>query len=106
MKAERELAKAKYFDFGIEDHGFPFLFGHFEYDRAGSSQGIGNILTMEFLMAFLEVFDVEQLHQVNGKSCWVTHTNDKILKIEPLHRKEGKPFDIESFTRRAQAKEQ
>ncbi len=37
---------------------------------------------------------VNSLDKMEGKSCWVTHTNSEITKIEPLHKKDGKPFDI------------
>lgn len=95
---ERSLAKCSDFDFGIEDHGLPVLFGSFEYDEWGV-QGLGYSVDAEFLKRFLAVFGVRQLNDVNGKSCWVTHNNSQILKIEPLHKKDGVPFDIEEWVK-------
>lgn len=92
-KAERSLAKCRGFDIGIEDHGILVMYGTFEYDDGGC-QGLGYGIETSFLYRFLSVFSVEMLRQVNGKSCWVTHTNDRITKIEPLHKKDGVPFDI------------
>ena len=89
----RSLARCKDFDVGIEDHGILVLFGHFEYDDGGC-QGLGYCIDSSFLYRFLNVFDVEQLRGVNGKSCWVTHTDSGIEKIEPLHKKDGTPFAI------------
>ena len=96
MNPERELAKAKDFDIQIEDHGIPVLSGYFDYE-GGSAQGLGYFVDMAFVMRFMGVFGVEYLHRVEGKSCWVTHTNDKILSIEPLHAKDGTPFVIQDW---------
>jgi len=92
-KSERSLAKLRGFDVGIEDHGCFVMHGTFEYDDCGA-QGFGYIINASFIKRFLEVFNVESLQKVNGKSCWVTHTFDGISKVEPLHKKDGKAFDI------------
>lgn len=89
----RDLARCKGFDFAIEDHGLPVLYGHFEYEGSGG-QGFGYMVDAAFLMRFMGVFGVERLQQVNGRSCWVTHTSDRITLIEPLHASDGQPFDI------------
>lgn len=93
---ERILAKCVDFDFGIEDHGFPYLHGHFDFEDFGS-QGLGYSIDTAFLMRFLGVFGVDRLRQVNGRSCWVTHEGGLIVLIEPLHKKEGNPFDIKAW---------
>ena len=98
MAREKLLAKCREFDFGIEDHGIPFLFGTFEYD-SGVCQGLGYGFDDAFLMRFLAVFGVQKLRQVNGKSCWVTCDDSKIYKIEPLHKKDGTAFDIDAWAK-------
>lgn len=89
----RELARCKGFDFSIEDHGCPVLSGHFEYDGAGC-QGLGYVVDTAFLMRFLAAVGACSLKDLEGKSCWVTHSHSGISKIEPLHKKDGKPFVI------------
>lgn len=93
---ERELAKAKGFDFVIEDHGCPYMEGAFYYE-GGSAQGFGYVVNTAFLMRFMAALGVTRLQDVNGKSCWVTHTNDRILLVEPLHKGEGEPFDTSAW---------
>lgn len=93
---ERLLAKCVGFDFGVEDHGLPVLFGTFEYEDS-VHQGLGYIVDVGFMKSFLAIFGVDKLSKVNGKSCWVTCDNSKIYKIEPLHKKDGVPFDIETY---------
>lgn len=58
-----------------------------------------DIINIDFIKKFMLVFDVEHLKEVNGKSCWVTHTNDNILKIEPLHKKDGEVFNLEEWSK-------
>jgi hypothetical protein len=96
---ERELAKCLGFDIGVEDHGMPYMFGQFDYEDSGRSQGFGYCIDTSFLMRFLAVFGVEKLQQVNGKSCWVTHDISSILKVEPLHKREGRPFDLKEWVK-------
>lgn len=93
---ERELARCVDFDFGLRRGVFPSLSGHFEYEKCGF-QGMGYSIDTAFLVRFMNVFGVDELRDVNGKSCWVTHTHDSITMIEPLHKKDGKPFDIEAW---------
>ena len=96
MNTERELAKCRGFDVGIEDHGLLVMLGTFEYE-GGGAQGLGCCIEEAFLYRFLSVFGIEQLNQVNGKSCWVTHDNSHIFKIEPLHKRDGAVFDIDEW---------
>lgn len=93
MAIERELAKARSFDVGIEDHGILVMFGYFDYE-GGGAQGLGYCIDSSFLYRFLSAFGVEKLRDVEGKSCWVTHDDSTIYKIEPLHKKDGTEFDI------------
>jgi len=99
---KRELAKCSGFDFGI-GRGNPMLMGHFEYD-GGGGQGIGRRVDAGFLMEFLGVFRVDRLSKVNGRSCWVTHDDDGIAVIEPLHQKGGESFNIILYHERAVAR--
>lgn len=92
---QRRLARCVKFDFGTEDHGMPFLFGHFEGE--GWVQGFGYMVDTDFMQRFLRVFEVERMQQVNGRACWVTYSYDRIHKVEPLLSGEGTTFDIDEW---------
>lgn len=94
---ERELAKTASHDIGIEDHGFMVMYGIFEYEDGGA-QGWGVQIDLDFVRGILGVFGVDKLRQVNGKSCWVTHCASRIHRVEPLHKKDGVPFDVDAWT--------
>ena len=91
MNEQRSLAKCCGFDFSTERT--PSLCGFFEYEE-GFCQGFGFFIDIAFLYRFCRVFNVDKLSKVNGKSCWVTHSNDQIFLIEPLHKKDGIPLDV------------
>lgn len=94
---ERSLAKITHADYEIEDHGIPIWNIQFEYDE-GSCQGLGGYSAdCAFMMRFLNAVGVTSLSSLVGKSCWVTHSREKIFKIEPLHKKQGTPFVIEEW---------
>ena len=95
---ERTLAKCVKFDFCIEDHGLPFMTGHFDYEDGGS-QGFGYMVDAAFLMRLVEAVGVDSLRALDGKSCWVTHTHDSIVSVEPLHKKQGTPFVIADWVK-------
>lgn len=98
MKRERELAKLRDFDIIVEDHGWIMMGGTFEYEES-SCQGIGYGINIQFVKRLMAVFSVDRLQRVNGKSCWVTHDNSTIYKIEPLHKKDGEVFDVEQWAK-------
>lgn len=93
----RELARIKKVDLTIEDHGVLIFEVEFHYD-GGSVQGwpicIGGPSGTDFLRRVMDAVGVYSLSRLVGKSCWVTHTNSSIDKIEPLHQKDGEPFDF------------
>lgn len=96
MDEERTLARCRNFDIGFEDHGCLVFLGHFEYEESGC-QGFGYVINTEFVRRFLNAVGVDAVKKLEGKSCWVTHTFDGISKIEPLHKKDGKAFDIRKW---------
>ena len=95
-KKHRDLAKLKGFDIQIEDHGLMMMAGTFYFDSS-SCQGFGYCINIEFVRGLMEVFNANKLQDVNGKSCWVTHDRSKIYKLEPLHKDEGKVFEINAW---------
>lgn len=99
---ERELAKCKGFDLTYDR--WVGIQGTFYYE-GGSAQGIGWIQDLDFMKQFMRVFNVEKLQQVNGRSCWVTHDNSTISLIEPLHKDDGKAFDVMKWSEDARKKE-
>ena len=96
-KPTRSLAKCEGFDIVVEDHGCPFLSGSFKYEDGGG-QGFGYIVDIPFIMRFIRALGVYGLKGTKGRSCWVTHTHNNILKIEPLHKEDGVTFNIEKWT--------
>jgi hypothetical protein len=98
----RYLARCHGFDLGVEDHGFLVLFGHFQYED-GPAQGLGYQVDRDFLKRFLAALGVERLQEVNGRSCWVTATHSAVLLIEPLHKDQGRAFDIAAWVAERQA---
>lgn len=97
MKQERELAKVRECEIGIEDHGILTLFMTWDYDE-GSTQGLGCYqIDAAFLYRIMAVFGVDRLHKIVGKSCWVTHDWGSTSMIEPLHKKGGVPFVIKEW---------
>jgi hypothetical protein len=93
---KRELARCRKIDVEDNEHGGLLIGGHFEYEN-GSMQGMGYSLDVEFLREFMNVFAVSRLQDINGESCWVTHDHERILKIEPLHKRDGTPFDVQAW---------
>ena len=93
---KRSLAKVRGVDFTINDR-FYGLSGLFEYEDGGC-QGTGYCVDTAFLLNFMAVFNVTKLQDVNGRSCWVTHSHCDIRLIEPLHKKDGTPFHIPTWT--------
>jgi len=96
MTDERSLARCVGFDVAIEDHGILVLLGHFEYEDGGC-QGLGYSIDASFLYRFLAVFGDCPLRKVEGRSCWVSHDDSRITRIEPLHKKDGAVFDLDTW---------
>lgn len=102
MNKEREVARVTEAEVGLEDHGILTLFLRFEFD--GSSQGLGCYAIDEsFLYRVLDCFGVDRISAIKGMSCWVTHDMGKVYRVEPLHKKDGKPFDLEAWSRWVEA---
>lgn len=92
--AERELARITQADIGDVYNGMPGLAVTFEYE-GGCCQGLGSyILDAAFVARFMGAVGVTRLRDAIGKSCWVTYTHSKVLAVEPLHKKDGRPFVI------------
>jgi len=102
---ERHLAKiGKNIDLVIEGHGFMIPLIDFDYEDFGV-QGLPMILGRDgadFLRRLLRAVGVFRFSALAGKSCWVTHDDDTIHKIEPLHKGDGEPFDIKDWREECQ----
>ena len=104
VKAERELARVKSAYIGEVHEGIIGLVAHFEYE-SGVCQCLGGYqLEPAFVYRFLGALGIRDLRKAEGKSCWVTYRPAKILKIEPLHKKDGEPFDIEAWSKWVRAR--
>ena len=90
---EREIARCVDFEFGVDYHGGPTLYGHFDY-TSGGSQGFGYMVDSAFLVRFMIACGVHsgKLSDVNGRMIYVTHTHSEILIVEPIFPKDGTPF--------------
>jgi len=95
---KRELAKVTgKVDFIMGRGSFPDVILCFEYESGFSQCLGGNFIDISFLMRLCKCFGVEKLRDIEGKSCWVWATPSNILRIDPLHSKDGTPFDIEEW---------
>jgi hypothetical protein len=95
---ERELARISHADIGDIYNGMIGLQVTFEYEGCGA-QGLGSYtLDAAFVIRFLQAVGVDALSKAKGKSVWVIHTYDRVLAIEPLHKKDGKPFVIAEWS--------
>ena len=103
-KIEKSLAKLSGFDVGVEDHGCFVMHGTFRYEDGGA-QGFGYVINADFIEGVIGVFGVDALQRVNGKSCWVYHTSSNISRLEPLHKSDGKAFDISEWSEKCKKKE-
>lgn len=99
----RDHARCKGLDVGIEDHGIFVMHGSFEGD--GWGQGFGHHINEKFIRAMMAVFNVDRVRNMNGRPCWVTHSNSAIHKIEPLFEKDGIAFDVDEWVRSTRAGE-
>ena len=96
IEADREVAKISYVDFEIEDHGIPTW--HVTFEGDGWGQGLGTYCAeISFMCRLMGAVGVYAMKDLKGKSVWITHTHDSILKVEPLYKKDGKPFVIEDW---------
>ena len=99
MSAERSLARIKDADIGEVYNGMLGLVVTFKYED-GSEQRLNDyFLEAGLVIRFMEAIGVLWLRNAIGKSCWITHGLDnKILVVEPLHKGDGVPLDIEKWS--------
>ncbi len=94
---EMDLATLQYQpDVGFEDHGIFVMNASFDY--GGMSQGLGYCIDHKFIMNFIRAFGVSMLSKCSGE-IFVEHQQGAILRLIPLATKDGKEFDIASFTK-------
>jgi hypothetical protein len=94
----RELARVTHANIGEVYNGILGLSVTFEYEPDGCCQGLGSyMLDASFVARFMGALGILQLHEAVGRSCWVTHTHDCIVSVEPLHKKDGRPFVISDW---------
>lgn len=104
-QTERLKAKLTKFDFGIDDRGFPTLFGYFDYNNFTQSIPF-NCIDIEFMVSLLKVFNVEKLSELEGKECWITRERDVIIMIPKLiesYKGDGIPFNIQEWINKKNA---
>lgn len=92
--SERKLARIVSAD--IEDvyNGMLGLCVHFEYEDGMHQNLSGYVIEAAFVVRFMVAVGVSRLRDAAGRSCWVTCTHSSIEAIEPLHKKDGRPFVI------------
>ena len=84
-------------DIGDIYNGMLGLSVTFEYEGCGA-QGLGSYtLDGAFVIRFINAIGARSLSETVGRSCWVTHTHDRVISVEPLHKKDGKPFVISEW---------
>ena len=97
---EKQLAKLGRFDVALDDRSgaFMVLTGHFKME--GSGIGLGYLLDADFIIRFLKAVGVDNVRDLEGKSCWITlkDWSGPVVRIDPLHKDDGVPFDIEAWS--------
>jgi hypothetical protein len=93
----RELARIKSADIADVYNGMLGLRVDFEYEVGGGQLLTGYMLDAAMVARFMGAVGIGRLSDAALKSCWVTHDHCNIYKVEPLHAKDGKPFDIEEW---------
>ena len=94
---EREVAKVMSADFVLSRGFIPDVCIRFDYESGGSQHLTGWFCDVVFLVKLLQAFGAESMDEIVGKYIYVTHSQSKIQKIEPVIRSEGKPFDISKW---------
>lgn len=96
---ERELAKIKRADIQDVYNGMLGLVVEFEYEDEMHQCLSGYMLDAAMVVRVMSAVGANALSKMEGLSCWVTHDNSSIIMIEPLHKKEGKPFVLDEWKR-------
>lgn len=96
---ERVLARVTSADIAEVYNGMVGLCVCFDYENGGGQCLSGYMLDAAMVVRFMNAVGVLRLRDAVGKSCWVTHTWSKVLKVEPLHAKDGTAFDVEEWSR-------
>jgi len=90
----REIAVvANAFDISTEYYDKLMISGNFNYE-GGGSQGLCWIIDDVFITKLLRALGVNSLQKTKGRYVYVTHSDNRIEKIEPIFRKYGETFDI------------
>lgn len=89
---KRELAKVTSADICEMYNGMLGLSVGFKYESGFSQNLSGYVLDAAMVIRVMAAIGVLSLSEAVGKSCWVTHTHSSVIKIEPLHKDDGKPF--------------
>lgn len=97
MERKIDIAIARGFDVGYDDHNLPTMYGEFEYETIGI-QGLGVVIDINFVTEFCKAFGVMKLQDCNGKIVKVEHDDRYIYKIIPLRFNKGKVFNIEEWS--------
>lgn len=103
----RELVRFKHPDLVIEDHGIMILSLECEYESGGISGFPSYALDASMLYRLFGAVGVDSLSKLHGKSCWFVYEGEApglgslsgngLVAIEPLHKKDGKRFDIQEW---------
>ena len=93
----RELARIESVDIGDVYNGMLGLCIAFAYEDGGGQSLGGYMLDAAMVVRVMRAIGVGSLASAKGRSVWVTHAHDSILKIEPLHKKDGQPFVLEEW---------
>lgn len=97
-KMQTDLAKIDNPHIHLVRGKWPQIAGRFHYEN-GNTQGLGYTVDREFLKKFIKAFGQTSLPACSDVVVRVTHTREKILKIEPLDNIEnGEAFDIREWS--------
>jgi len=95
---KRHLARITSADIAEVYNGMMGLAVCFDYEDGGSQCMGGYLIDGAMIVRFMAAVNVMKLREAEGKSCWVTADHSHIYKVEPLHAKDGAPFDIDEWS--------
>lgn len=93
-RLERQVGRIEAVSIGCEDAP---LHLQVAFTYGGSGQSLLGPVDGDFIKRIMRVFQVNNFNKLKGHSCWVTHYDSGITKLEPLIPGEGEEFDIDKW---------
>ena len=103
-ETEKRIAKVRDVHLGWEDHGIFTCWLDLDYGDSGQGAGlyaldewdesqdrrVGTAQGLECIMRLMQVFNVNEWSEIEGRTCYAIATYTKVLGLEPLPTEGGK----------------